>query len=334
MKQLARIVAATVASGVAWGCAIAVAEAQTTSTSSGQAYPAKPIRLVVSVAPGGNLDLVGRAVAQKLTESLGRPMIVENRPGANTIIGVENVARSAPDGYTYLMVAPSFLIAPMMMRNAPYDPVRDFSGVSLIASLPQMLVVHPSLPVKSVRELIALARARPGELNCVTSGNGSGSHLAMELFNRQAGVRMTRIAYNGDAPAMIQLLGGQVSLKFDNLSTSIPHVNSGRLRALGVTSPNRSALLPEVPAISETLPGYAASIFNGMVAPAGTPKEIVARIHGEIVKFVQMPDVRSRFEQQGVELQSSPAPEQFTGYIKTEFMRWAKVIQDAGITAK
>jgi tripartite-type tricarboxylate transporter receptor subunit TctC len=261
-------------------------------------------------------------------------MIVENRPGASATIGTENVARSAPDGYTYLMVAPSFLIAPMMMRNAPYDPVGDFSGVSLIATLPQMLVVHPSLPVKSVRELVALAKARPGELNCVTSGNGSGSHLAMELFKRQAGVRMTRIAYNGDAPAMIHLLGGQVSLKFDNLSTSIPHVSAGRLRALGVTSPNRSALLPDVPAISETLPGYAASIFNGMVAPAGTPKEIVARIHGEIVKFVQMPVVRSRFEQQGVELQSSPAPEQFTGYIKTEFVRWAKIIQDAGITAE
>jgi tripartite-type tricarboxylate transporter receptor subunit TctC len=190
MKELARIVAATVVSGIAWGCVIAVAGAQITSTSPGPAYPTKPIRLVVPVAPGGNLDLVARSVAQKLTESLGRPMIVENRPGASTTIGGENVARSTPDGYTYLMVSTSFLIAPMMMRNAPYDPVRDFSGVSLIASLPQMLVVHPSLPVRSVRELIALAKARPGELNCVTSGNGSGSHLAMELFNRQAGVRM------------------------------------------------------------------------------------------------------------------------------------------------
>jgi tripartite-type tricarboxylate transporter receptor subunit TctC len=278
------------------------------------------------------MDLVGRAVAQRLTESLGRAMIVENRPGANTSIGTENVARSAPDGYAYLMVAPSFLVGPMMMRSAPYDPVRDFTGVSLIATLPQMIVVHPSLPVKSVRELIALAKARQGELNCATSGNGSGSHLAMELFNRQAGVRMTRIPYNGDAPALIHLLGGQVSLKFDNVSTSIPHVNAGRLRALGITSPKRSALLPDLPAISETLPGYEASIFNGMVAPAGTPKEVVARIHAEIVKFVQAPDVRARFAQQGVELQSSAAPEQFTGYLKAEYARLSKVIQEAGIT--
>jgi tripartite-type tricarboxylate transporter receptor subunit TctC len=320
MKPAASIIAAIAASGIAWSCALA------------QTYPAKPIRLVVAVAPGGNLDLVGRSVAQKLTETLGRPMVVENRPGASSTIGTENVARSAPDGYSLLMAAPGFLVAPMMMRNAPYDPVRDFAGVSLIASLPQMLVVHPSLPVKNVRELIALARARPDELNCVTSGNGSGSHLAMELFKRQAGVRVTRIPYNGDAPAMVHLIGGQVSMKFDNLSTSIPQVRAGKLRALGVTTPARSALLPDVPAIAETIPGYEASIFNGMVAPAGTPKDILARLHGEIVRFVQTPDIRARFAEQGVELQSSPTPEHFTAYLKTEYAHLAKVIQDAGIT--
>jgi tripartite-type tricarboxylate transporter receptor subunit TctC len=324
MRQEARLAAATTAASIILGIGII-------DPACAQSYPAKPIRLVVAAAPGGNMDIVARAVAQKLTESLGRPMIVENRPGANTAIGSENVARSAPDGYAYLMVAPSFLVGPMMTRNAPYDPVRDFTGVSLIATLPQMIVVHPSLPVKSVRELIALAKARPGELNCATSGNGSGSHLAMELFQRQAGVRMTRIPYNGDAPGVVHLLGGQVSLKFDNVSTSIPHVNAGRLRALGITSPRRSALLPDVPAIGETLPGYEASIFNGMVAPAGIPKEIVARIHGEIAKFVQAPNIRARFAQQGVELQSSPAPEQFTEYIKTEYTRLSRVIREAGI---
>jgi tripartite-type tricarboxylate transporter receptor subunit TctC len=309
---------------VAWNCGVARA----------QTYPTKPIRLVVSVVPGGNLDLIGRAVAQKVTEGLGSPMIVDNRPGASSTIGADFVARSAPDGYTYLMVATTFLVAPMLMRNPPYDPVRDFTGVSFIATLPQMLVVHPSLPAKNVRELIALAKARPGELNCVTSGNGSGSHLAMELFNRQAGVRVTRIPFNGDAPALVQLMGGQVSLKFDNLSTSITHVNAGRLRALGVTSPTRSALLPQVPAISETLPGYESSIFNAMVAPAATPKEIVARIHAEIAKFVQMPDVRARFAQQGVELQASPTPEHLTAYLKNENQRYAKLIHEAGITAE
>jgi len=295
-------------------------------------FPAKPLRLIVAAAPGGNLDLIGRAVAQRLTEALGRPMVVDNRPGASSTIGADLVARSAPDGYTYLMAAPSFVVAPLMMRNPPYDPVRDFTGVSLIATLPQMLVVHPSLPAKTVRELIALAKARPGELNCVTSGNGSGSHLAMELFDRQAGVRMTRIPYGGDAPALVQLLGGQVSVKFDNLSTSMAHVAAGRLRALGVTTPKRLALLPDVPAIAETLPGYEASIFNGMVAPAATPKEPVARVHAEIARFTQAPDIRSRFAQQGVELQSSTTPEQFGDYIRTEYARMAKLIREAGIT--
>ena len=299
-----------------------------------QTYPARPIRLVVSVQPGGNLDLVGRSVADKVSEGLGQRMFVENRPGANSTIGLASVARAAPDGYTFVMVAQSALVAARMMRNPPYDPLRDFAGVSLIATLPQMLVVHPSLPVKSVKAFIALAKARPGELNCGSSGNGSGSHLALELFNRMAGVRMMRIPYNGDGPAIIDLLGGQVPVKFDNLSTSLQHVRGGKLRALGVTSPTRSALLPEVPAISETVPGFQASIFNGMMAPAATPPEILTRIHAEVVKFVQAPEIRNRFASQGVELQASTTHSQFTAYIRTEYARWAKVLDDAGIKAE
>ncbi|HET7160189.1 MAG TPA: tripartite tricarboxylate transporter substrate binding protein, partial [Burkholderiales bacterium] len=271
------------------------------------------------------------SVADKVSEGLGQRMIVENRPGGNSTIGLASVARSAPDGYTFVMVAQSALIAPRMMRNAPFDPVRDFAGVSLIATLPQMLVVHPSLPVKSVKDLIALAKARPGELNAGSSGNGSGSHLALELFNRMAGVRIMRIPYNGDGPAIIDLLGGQVPVKFDNLSTSLPHVRAGKLRPLGVTSPERTVLLPEVPAIAETVPGFQASIFNGMMAPAGTPPEILARVHAEIQKFVQSPEIRSRFANQGVELQASTTPAQFTAFIKTEYVRWGKVMDDAGI---
>jgi tripartite-type tricarboxylate transporter receptor subunit TctC len=316
---------------------VAVAIALSTALSGGtpdvhaQAYPTKPIRLIVSVQPGGNLDLIGRSVADKVSEGLGQRMFVENRPGANSTIGLASVARSAPDGYTFVMVAQSAVIAAKMMRNPPYDPVRDFAGVSLIATLPQMLVVHPSLPAKNVKELIVLAKARPGELNCGSSGNGSGSHLALELFNRMAGVRIMRIPYNGDGPAIIDLLGGQVPVKFDNLSTSLPHVRGGKLRPLGVTSPTRSALLPEVPAISETVAGYQASIFNGMMAPAGTPPEILSRIHKEILKFVQAPEIRSRFANQGVELQASTAPAEFTAFIKTEHARWSKVLDDAGI---
>jgi tripartite-type tricarboxylate transporter receptor subunit TctC len=296
-----------------------------------QSYPVKPIRLVVAVQPGGNLDMVGRAVAEKVSEGFGQRMYVENRPGANTAIGLTHVARSAPDGYTFAMVAQSALVAAKMMRTPTYDPLRDFAGVSLIATLPQMLVVHPSVPAKSVRELIVLAKARPGELNYGSSGNGSGSHLGMELFNKMAGVRITRIAYNGDGPAIIDLLGGHVPVKLDNLSTSLPHVRAAKLRALGVTSPTRTKLLPDVPAIAETVPGFQASIFNGMVAPAATPPEILARIHAEIVKFVQSPDIRTRFANQGVELQASASPEQFTAYLKSESTRWLKVMEDAGI---
>ncbi len=321
-----RLIAAIAASTLVSAGNIVDAAAQT----SAPAYPSKPIRLIVSVQPGGNLDLMGRAVAQGLTERLGQPVIVENRPGANTIIGTAFVAKSAPDGYTLLMVAPSFVVAPVM-QSAPYHPLRDFTGVSHIATLPQMIVVHPSVPVKSVKELIALAKARPDDLICVTSGNGSGSHLALELFKRQTGVRMMRIAYNGDAQAIVQLLGGHASVKFDNFTTSIPHVNAGKLRALGVTTPQRSTLLPGVPAIAETLPGYEASIFNGMAAPAATPKEIVARISVEIANFAKAPDNRARFAQQGVELVGS-TPEQFNALVKAEYGRLSTLIKEVGIT--
>lgn len=315
---------------LAFAAAVFDGQAQTTPPAAG-GYPAKPVRLVVSVQPGGNLDLVGRAVAEKVSEGLGQRMFVENRPGANSTIGLASVARSAPDGYTMVMVAQSALIAPKMMRNPPFDPLRDFAGVSLIATLPQMLVVHPSLPAKSVKDLIALAKSRPGELNAGSSGNGSGSHLALELFNTMAGVRLTRIPYNGDAQAIVDLLGGHAPVKFDNVSTSLPHVRAGKLRALGMTSPKRTPLLPEIPAISETIPGFQASIFNGMMAPAGTPPEILARVHGEIVKFVRSPEIRARFAKQGVELQASESPEAFTAYLKTEYTRWVKVMEDAGI---
>ena len=326
MRPLAKLVVVSGALGTAFGgCTI---------DARAEPYPTKPIRLIVSVQPGGNLDLIGRSIADKLSEGLGQRMYVENRPGANSTIGLASAARSAPDGYTFVMVAQSALIAPMMMRNPPYDPVRDFAGVSLIATLPQLLVVHSSLPVKSVKDLIALAKARPGELNCASSGNGSGSHLALELFNRMAGVRIMRIPYNGDGPANIDLLGGQVPMKFDNLSTSLTHVRAGRLRPLGVTSPTRTALLPEVPAISETVAGFQASIFNGMMAPATTPPEILTRVHAEIVKFVLAPEIRNRFASQGVELQASATPDQFTAYIKTEYARWAKVLDEAGIKAE
>ena len=306
------------------------AAASATIPAAAQTYPSKPIRMIVAVQPGGNLDMMGRAVAQGLSERLGHPVIVENRPGANTIIGTAFVAKAAPDGYTMMMVSPSFVVAPVM-QTAPYDPLKDFTGVSLVGTLPQVLVVHPSVPAKSVKELIALAKARPDQLICVTSGNGSGSHLALELFRRQAKVKMMRVAYNGDAQAIIQLLGGHASVKFDNFTTSIPHVNAGRLRALGVTTAQRSVLLPGVPAIAETLPGYESSIFNGVAMPAATPKDIVTRLQTEITRWAQVPENRARFAQQGVELIGSTS-DQFNALIKAEYGRLSTLIKDAGIS--
>jgi tripartite-type tricarboxylate transporter receptor subunit TctC len=324
MKQFARLIMAIGALGAAVDSIDVRA----------QAYPARPIRLIVSVQPGGNLDLMGRSVADYVSAGLGQRMYVENRPGANSTIGLASAARAAPDGYTFVMVAQSALIATMLMRNPPYEPVRDLAGVSLIATLPLLLVVHSSLPVKSVKDLIALAKARPGRLNCSSSGNGSGSHLALELFNRMADVRIMRIPYNGDGPAIVDLLGGQVPMKFDNLSTSLNHVRAGKLRALGVTSPARTALLPDVPAISETVAGFELTIFNGMMAPASTPPEILNRVHAEIVKFVAAPEIRDRFASQGVVLQASRTPDLFTAYIKSEYAKWARVIEEAGIKAE
>jgi tripartite-type tricarboxylate transporter receptor subunit TctC len=299
-----------------------------------QSYPSRPVRMVVAVAPGGNLDLVGRAVAQSLGETLGRPVIVENRPGAGGAIGMDHVARSPADGHTLVMVAPSFLIGPQTVAKPLYDPTRDFVGVSKVAVLPQMLVVHPSLPARTVAEFITFAKARPGELNYATSNTGSGSHMAMELFMRQTGLRLTRIPYKGDGPALVDLIGGQVTVKFDNLSTAIPHVRSGRLRPLGVTSPKRTPLLDGVPAIGETVPGFEASIFNGVAVAAGTPQDILARLNEAVVRFVEAPQNRSRFAQQGVELQGSASAQEFTAFLHSEYARWGKVIRDAGISAE
>ena len=312
-----------------FGCAAVLA--MLAGDAIAQGYPAKPLRLVAGSAAGGNLDIVARAVAHHLSEALGQRVLVENRPGANATISAQFVARSAPDGYTLLMMASTFTNSPSLVRNIPYDAVRDFTGVSLVATIPQVLVVHPSLPVKNVRDLIALAKAQSGRLNYASSSLGSGSFMAMELFKRQAGVNLVRIGYNGDAPALVDLAGGHVPVKFDNFTTSIPLIKSGRLRPLAVTTPGRSALLPDVPPVSDTLPGYEASIFNGITAPASTPREVVARLHAEIVKVVQIPELHSQFAQQGVELQASPSHEHFTAFIKSEVARAAKIIRDAGI---
>ncbi|MBC7778881.1 MAG: tripartite tricarboxylate transporter substrate binding protein, partial [Proteobacteria bacterium] len=249
------------------------------TTHAQPAYPSKPLRLIVPVAAGGNQDLIARNVMQRVSELLGQTVVVENRPGVSGVVGAEFVARALPDGYTWLSIANTFVTVPAVLPTVPYDPVKDFVTASVIATIPQVLVVNPALPARTVKELIALARTRPGQLNVAMSGAGSTGHMASVAFSRAAKIEVTHVPYKGNAPALIDVIGGHVSLMFDQVSTSIPQIRSGKLRALGVTSAQRSALLPDVPTIAESgVPGYEASTFNAVLAPAAVPREIVARV--------------------------------------------------------
>ena len=300
--------------------------------SPGQTYPVKPLRIVVPLVPGGNLDIVTRAVAQRLSEGLGQQVIVENRPGASSLVGTQFVAKSAPDGYTLLSMANTFAVVPSLVANPGYDPLKDFTGVSQTCLVPQVFVVNPALPARSMKELIALAKTRPGEITYGTSGTGGTGHMATELLARQAGIKLLHVPYKGNAQALVDVIGGQVMLMPDQVSTSVAHVNAGKLRALAVTSLKRSPLFPGVPTVDEAgVRGYEDITFNGLVAPAGTPREIVARLHAEVGKVVAAADLRSRFIQQGVELTASTAPDAFTEYIRAEFVKKGKLAREAGI---
>jgi tripartite-type tricarboxylate transporter receptor subunit TctC len=304
------------------------------ASAGAQTFPAKPIRIVIPLAAGGNVDIVTRSIAQKLSEQLGQQVIVDNRPGGNTIIGSELVARAAPDGYTLLASANSFVSTPGLVAKVPYDPVRDFAGVSLIATLPQALVVHPSVPAHSVKELIALARAHPGELVHATQGEASTGRIAAELFTQKTGARFLHVPYKGGGPAMIDLMGGQVSLMFATVSTALPQVKAGKIRALGLTSKSRSPVFPGVPSIAETVPGYEALIFNLVVAPAATPREIRARLQSEIARAVKSGDLYARILEQGVELTASASPEECTAFVKAEYDKHNQLWKSLGLTPK
>jgi tripartite-type tricarboxylate transporter receptor subunit TctC len=298
----------------------------------GQTYPAKPVRIIVPLAPGGNVDIVARSIAQQLTENLGQQVIVENRPGASSLVGTQLAAKSAPDGYTLLAVANTFAMVPSIVTRPGYDPLKDFSGITLTCLVPQVLVVNPALPVRSVKELIALAKARPGELSYATSGPGGTGHMASELFSRQVGVKMLHVPYKGNSQAIIDVIGGQVMLMFDQVSTSEPYIKAGKLRGLAVTSRARSPLFPGLPTIDQAgVPGFEDITFNGLVAPAGTPREILVRVNEEVAKVVRMPALRNRFLERGVELKASASPEEFTAHIKAEFEKKGKLAREAGI---
>ncbi len=302
------------------------------SSAAAQTWPAKAVRIVVGYPPGGPTDLLARIVAQKLTESWGQQVLVDNRPGASGMIGAEVTVRAAPDGYTLLMVPVTYAVTPSLFPKMAYDAVKDLAPVAQVAAAPFILVVHPTLPVKTVKDLIALARSRPGQINYASASAGGMPHLAGELFNTMTGVKMVHIPYKGAAPATTDLLAGQVSLMFNNMLSAMPQVKSGRLRAIAVTSIKRSAAAPELPTSAETVPGYEASGWYAALAPAATPRELIARLNNDMNRVMKMPDVTQRLASDGVEAVGT-TPDQFGIYLRSEITKWGKVVQASGAKA-
>jgi tripartite-type tricarboxylate transporter receptor subunit TctC len=299
--------------------------------ASAQSYPSKPIRIIVPFPPGGATDILARAVGNELTRTWGQAVPIENHGGAGGNIGADMVAKSTPDGYTLVMgTVGTHAINMSLYSKMPYDTVKDFAPVTLVASVPNVLAVHPSLPVKTVQDLIELAKARPGQIFFASSGNGTSIHLAGELFKTMAGVNMVHVPYKGSAPAVADLLGGQVSLMFDNMPSSLPHIKAGKLRGIAVTSAKRSPALPELPTIAEAgLPGYEASSWFGILAPAGTPGDIVHKLSQTIAASLQAPEMKERLSSQGAEPVGN-TPEQFAATIQSEIAKWAKVVKASG----
>ena len=292
-------------------------------------YPSRPIRLIVPFAPGGGLEITARSIAQKLTEKRNASIVIDNRPGAATIVGSEIAAKSSPDGYTLLMITTTFAINPSLYGKLPYDPARDFSPVTQITSVPNILVVNPAVAAHTVRELIALAKAKPGQLNYASAGSGTSPHLAAELFKTMAGIDMTHIPYKGIPPAVTDVIAGRVTMLMTTTISAAPHTKSGRLRALAVTSPKRLSAMPDVATIGETVPGYEADAFQGLVAPAGVPKEIVRQLADDIAAILKQPEIRDRITVDGAEPVGS-TPEAFTAFLKKEMLKWGKVVKESG----
>ena len=314
-----------IASGVA-----VVALAAISAASSAQGYPNKSVRLVVPFPAGGPTDVIARAVAQKLTESMGQQVVIDNRGGSGGNIGADIVAKSAPDGYTLLMAIVSHAINASLYSKLPYDTVKDFAPITRTGSATIIMIAHPSLPAKSIREFIALAKARPGQLSFASPGSGTPHHLAGELLKTTAGIDMAHIPYKGAAPAVIDLMGGQVPVGFVSLPAALPHVKAGKLTALGITTSKRSAIAPEIATFAEAgLAGYDLENWYGALAFGGTPKEIVDRLNAEIVRALQLPDVKERLYSQGFEIHTSTA-EEFAAFIRSEIVKWAKIVKASG----
>jgi tripartite-type tricarboxylate transporter receptor subunit TctC len=308
----------------AWIAALALMA----GTTAAQTYPSRQIRMIIPAGPGGGVDTIARTVGQPLSNALGQPIVMDNRPGAGTMLASEITAKAPPDGYTLLMATNSHAINASLHQNLRYDPINDFAFITVVASVPYWIVVHPSVPVKSIRELVAFAKRRPGELYFASAGSGSGTHLAFELFQSMAQINLVHVPYKGGSAALIDLIGGHVQLMASNTINSGPHVKSGKLRALAITSSKRSALHPHVPTVAESgVPGYQADAWYGTLAPARTPADIVAKLNREIVAILKTGEARDKLAAQGAEVFVS-TPAEFVQIMQREIAKWAKVTSD------
>jgi tripartite-type tricarboxylate transporter receptor subunit TctC len=299
-----------------------------------QNYPERPVRLIVPLSAGGSADIVGRQIAQKLREKLGHQFVIDNRPGAGSLIGTEIAARAPRDGYTLLLAGSSFTTAPSLQRKLPYDPLKDFAPITMVAAAPGLLVVNPAVPVRTVKDLVALARAKPGQINYASPGIGTSPHFAGALFNLMAGVDMVHIPYKGAGPAVTDLVAGQVQLSFASMPSVMANVKSGRLRAVAVTGLKRSAALPDLPTVAESgLPGFETSSWQGLFAPAGTPTVIVNKLYREVAAVVRLPDIVAALAQDGSEPVAS-TPEMFSKWLPGELAKWVKVAKAANLTVE
>ena len=304
-------------------------------SATAQNFPSRAARIVVGFAPGGATDVTARLLAMELAKMWGQQVVVDNRPGASGMIGAELVAKAAPDGYT-LLVSPqtSIVVAPLLIKKVPYDSVKDFATVAVVGSTPQLLVIHPSLPPKNFREFAAFVKANEKSLSYGSGGIGSTPHMAGELFNSSLGVRVTHVPYKGENPGVTDLLGGQIPYMFVNFPVAIGHVQGGKLRALAITSPQRSQLAPEFPTVAESIPGFDTATWNGLYLPAATPREVITRIHGDVTKILASAELKDRMLKQGIDQSTLNTPEKHAAFVKAEFARWGKVIKEAGIKAE
>lgn len=302
---------------------------QTGTTIGAQAYPAKPIRMIVTNPPGGGTDVVTRALVEKLRDTLGQPVVVDNRSGASGILGADMVAKSTPDGYTLVAISSQHTIIPSFFPKVPYDLVKDFAPVTQMTSQSYILGVYPGVPAKSVEELVALAKSKPGQLNYASGGNGTAPHLGGELFKILSGTNLVHIPYKGGAPAVLALIGGEVSMLLSSVPTTMPQVKAGRIRALALTSTKRAPAMPDLPTVAESVPGYEVISWYGVLAPAKTPRAIVAKLNAELVNVLRTPEIKERLARDGTEAVGN-TPEAFADYIKAEIVKWAKVVKTSG----